>query len=226
MTQPLLDFEIVTFDCFGTLVDWRGGISHAMIRAASRCGIELDANRVLELHIEIEPVFQVGQYRSYREVLRLSAIEIARRLGWTLPPDEASFLADSLPQWSLFPDTLQALELLRSAGIRLGILSNTDNDLLDGTLQQLKIPLDLRVTAEDVHGYKPGLSHFVRAAELIGETRWLHAAQSLRHDIAPANQRSLPSAWINRLREPTPQTPVPTWEFPDLRSLAEALVES
>lgn len=226
MPLSLPSFDIVTFDCYGTLVDWRGGIRRAMTDAASRRGIELSAERVLELHVEIEPTFQVGEYRSYREVLRLTAIEIARRLGWNLAADEAGFLADSLPQWSIFPDTLPALEAMRTAGIRLGILSNIDDDLLDGTLQQFNIPIDLRVTAEDVRGYKPGLAHFNRATELIGNARWLHAAQSLRHDIVPALQQGLFPAWINRLHEPLPKALHPDWEFPDLQSLAAALVDS
>ncbi|MDH3626838.1 MAG: HAD-IA family hydrolase [Acidobacteriota bacterium] len=219
-------FDVVTFDCYGTLVDWRGGIADAFRTVAGRAGHVVNVPEVLDHYIEIEAGFEAGAYRSYRDVLRLTAMEIGRRLGWTLTGAEAEFLADSLPTWPVFPDTIAALGAIRGSGIEVGILSNVDDKLLDGTLKSLGVPIDLRVTAEEVRGYKPGPAHFETAAQKIGARSWLHAAQSLFHDIEPANQRELPSAWINRQAEPRPNSPVPDWEYTDLRSLADALLEA
>ncbi len=212
-------FDALTFDCYGTLVDWERGIVEAFGAAARQDGIVLDRERVLRLHAEIEPRVQGERYRSYREVLEAVAREAAERLGWPLAPDRVSFLADSLPSWPPFPDTNPALGQLRRSGYRLGILSNVDGDLLRGTLRHLAVPFEFLVTAEEVHAYKPAPDHFARARAHVGRARWMHVAQSQFHDIEPACAQGIPVVWVNRKGESPGGTARPLVEVPDLAGL-------
>ena len=220
-------YDIVTFDCYGTLIDWDGGIAGAFARAVAESGGGLDPGhvlpvRVLEIYEEIEAQVEAERYRSYREVLTESTRRIARRLGWSLPEARASFLAESLPRWIPFPDTNPALERLFKAGYRLGILSNVDDDLLAGTRRHFTVPFDLIVTAQQVGFYKPADGHFLTARERIGPARWLHAAQSHFHDVTPARRHGIASAWINR-KHVVRGEPRPDRELSSLTELADWL---
>ena len=219
------EYDVLTFDCYGTLIDWRGGISDAFSQIAAAVGQPVDRDRILDLHARLEPEIQAEEFRSYRDVLDLMAIRIASELGFDIPADHRHFLSESLPRWQPFADTGAALEKLASAGYRLGILSNVDDDLLAGTLRHLPVGFDLLVTAEQVGSYKPALGHFRKAQRRIGDGRWLHVAQSFFHDVQPAVIEQVPVVWINRLQE-SPPTPVrPQAEFPDMRQFAEQLVD-
>jgi 2-haloalkanoic acid dehalogenase type II len=215
-------YDIITFDCYGTLIDWEGGIAGAFTRAVVGTGSRLDAHTVLAAYERIEPVVQAEPYRSYREVLTESARRVARELGWALPEARAGFLAESLPFWIPFPDTNAALERLFRAGYQLGILSNVDDDLLAGTRKHFTVPIDLIVTAEQVRSYKPADGHFTTARERIGGQRWLHAARSHVHDVTPCRRLGVPVAWINRAGE-TPREPRPDRELSTLTELADWL---
>jgi 2-haloalkanoic acid dehalogenase type II len=197
-------FEVVTFDCYGTLIDWESGISGAFLAAAAGDGLRLERRQVLETYAEIEPAVEAGGFRCYRDVLAETAMRVASRLGWKLSPGRTGFLAESLPGWTPFPDTVPALERLAAAGYRLGILSNVDDDLLTGTCRHFPVPFDLKITAQQVRSYKPGPGHFLAARARIGSGRWLHAAQSFFHDVRPALELGIPVAWINRHGEPVP----------------------
>jgi 2-haloalkanoic acid dehalogenase type II len=218
MNRP---FDIVTFDCYGTLIDWEEGISRAFLRAAREDGIELRREEVLRAYALIEPVVQRERFRSYADVLTESAARAAHALGWRLAFERGTFLVTSVRDWEPFPDTNPALDRLAAAGYRIGILSNVDDDLLAMTLQHLNVRPDLIVTAEQVHSYKPGHAHFLEAKRRIGDSRWLHAAQSNLHDIVPANALGIPTAWINRHGE----KPLPGGEpsFAEVRTLEELL---
>ncbi|HEX9986385.1 MAG TPA: HAD family hydrolase [Thermoanaerobaculia bacterium] len=216
-------FDIVTFDCYGTLIDWESGITGAFLNAAREDGISLRAEDVLRVYAEVEPVVQRERYRAYRDVLTEVATRSAHALGWRLAYERAGFLVASLPAWKPFPDTNAALERLRAAGFRLGILSNIDNDLLSATRKHFTVELDLIITAQQVHSYKPAHAHFVAARERIGDQRWLHAAQSNYHDIMPANELGIPNAWINRKGQAALPGGTPGMEFRDLTGLADAL---
>jgi 2-haloalkanoic acid dehalogenase type II len=213
-------FDVVTFDCYGTLVDWERGIADAFRAAA---GAALDLASVLAAYHEIEPLVQAERFRRYRDVLAETARRVAARLGWPLPEARAGFLAESLPSWPPFPDTNAALERLARSGVRLGILSNVDDDLLAGTRRHFTARFDpeLVVTAEQVRSYKPGHAHFEEARRRIGGARWLHAAQSLFHDAAPARALGIPTAWINRQAERPADPPGVTAEFPTLAAFAD-----
>jgi 2-haloalkanoic acid dehalogenase type II len=156
-------------------------------------------------------------------VLTESAVRVARSVGWTLDATQAAFLPESLPSWPPFDDTNAALERLVRAGHRLGILSNVDDDLIAATRRHFTVDFDFVITAQQVHSYKPGHAHFVTARERIGNARWLHAAQSAYHDIAPTNALGIPNAWVNRLGERVASGNIPTIEVPDLKSLADLL---
>jgi 2-haloacid dehalogenase/putative hydrolase of the HAD superfamily len=222
MTSTARPYDIVTFDCYGTLIDWDAGIAGAFARAVAETGGRLDPRRVLEAYEEIEPVVEAERYRSYREVLTESARRVAAQLGWELPEAKVGFLAESLPFWIPFPDTNAALERLFRAGYQLGILSNVDDDLLAGTRKHFTVPFDLIVTAQQVRSYKPAPGHFLTARERIGGKRWLHAAQSHFHDVTPARRHGVPVAWINRKRQVRGE-PRPDREVYTLTELADWL---
>ena len=222
MNRP---FDIITFDCYGTLIDWESGISTAFLQAASADGAKLSREDVLAAYAEIEPVVEAERYRAYREVLTETARRVAERLGWQLPAGRAVFLAESLPGWRPFPDTNPALERLAAAGYRLGILSNVDDDLLAATRRHFPVDFEVVVTAQQTRSYKPAHGHFHRARELIGDRRWLHAAQSYFHDVVPALSLGIPVAWVNRKGERLPAGGRSDRELRTLAELADWLAD-
>jgi 2-haloalkanoic acid dehalogenase type II len=212
-------YDVLTFDCYGTLIDWECGIGDAFEAAARADGVKLDRAAVLRAYHEIEPVVQAERYRTYREVLTLTAQRIAEQLGWPLAAARAAFLAESVPTWPPFADTNAALQRL-AADHRLAILSNIDDDLLAGTRKHFGVAFDFVVTAQQVGSYKPAPAHFTVARQRIGGARWLHVAQSLFHDIEPTRALGIASAWINRKQEPRTGAARPDAEFATLGEAA------
>jgi 2-haloalkanoic acid dehalogenase type II len=210
------DFDIVTFDCYGTLIDWESGIAGAFLENTG-----LPREDVIRAHAAIEPVVEREQYLPYRDVLTETAVRVATALGKTLAG--GTFLPQSLPTWKPFPDTNPALERLRAAGYRLGILSNVDDDLLAETRRHFTVDFDLIITAQQVRSYKPAPGHFTAAKERIGSARWLHAAQSNFHDIVPVNAMNVPTAWVNRRGQTPLPGGIPTYEVRDMAGLAGLL---
>jgi 2-haloalkanoic acid dehalogenase type II len=203
----------VTFDCYGTLIDWNGGLRFELARVFG----EERADEQLERYHELEPELEADGTRSYREVLT----EAMRRLG--APLEEEDALARSLPQWEPFPEVPGALAEAREGGWKLAILSNTDRDYIEASMERLGAPFELAIVASEIGSYKPDLGHWRAFQERTGSAPDVHVAASLFHDIGPANELGLPSVWINRLGErPGPQ---PTKEQPDLANLAAALEE-
>jgi 2-haloacid dehalogenase len=215
-------YGVITFDCYGTLIDWESGIANAFIATAAADGVTLTREAVLRAYSETEHRVQAQAYRPYREVLRDTAVRVAAIVHWPLTTDRAGFLADSLGSWQLFPDTNDALERL-AAVTRLGILSNIDDDLLDETREHFTVDFDVVVTAQQVRSYKPAHAHFQTARELIGSASWLHAAESNFHDIVPTNVLGIDNAWINRRRQTELPGGTPKYKFDDLAGLAEAM---
>ena len=210
-----------TFDCYGTLVDWNGGIGGQLERLF---GVE-SAPRLLARYHELEPAVQAEAYRSYREVLTETLIRLAAEQGLAVPEGEEAALAHSLPHWPSFPEVPAALEELRARGWRLAILSNTDRDLIAASERQLGVPFEVVVVAQDIGSYKPAHGHWRAFAEraVVVPARHVHVAASLFHDIVPATELGLTSVWINRLGERAGPDATPTRELPDLRDLADAL---
>lgn len=216
--------DTLTFDCYGTLVDWEAGIQRAFRERAAREGLELGGPAVIRAYMEVEPEVQAGPYRPYREVLRETALRVAERLGWSLDPGRAGFLAESLSDWPLFPDTRAALERLKRT-YRIAILSNIDDDLLAATIQRIGVDFEWVVTAQQTRSYKPAAEHFHRALERVegARDRLLHVAQSYFHDVRPALAFGLSVVWVNRKGEVQPEGPVPTRTVADLEGLADWL---
>jgi 2-haloacid dehalogenase/putative hydrolase of the HAD superfamily len=209
-------FDVITFDCYGTLIDWESGIAGAFIAA----GAGRSRDEILRAYEKIEPVVESERYQLYSDVLTETAVRVASTLGWET---DGAFLPQSLPSWKPFPDTNAALERLVAAGYRLGILSNVDDVLIAATRKHFPVELDLIVTAQQVRSYKPAPPHFLAAREAIGKARWLHAAQSNFHDIVPCNTLGIPTAWVNRRGEEALPGGTPMYEVKDLKGLADAL---
>jgi 2-haloalkanoic acid dehalogenase type II len=213
-------YDVITFDCYGTLIDWESGIAEAFAESAAEDGVRLDRHAVLGAYAQVEPEVEHQRYRPYREVLHESASRVAQMLGWRVAYERCTFLALSLPRWKPFADTNAALASLAGAGCRLGILSNVDDDLIAETRKQFSVPFDIVITAQQVRSYKPAPAHFTTARQRIGRARWLHAAQSNFHDVVPCNSLGIPTAWINRKGEKPLAGGTPTHEFRDLAALA------
>ena len=208
-----------TFDCYGTLIDWNGGVRSTL----SRLWPDGDARRLLARYHAVEPLIQEGRALAYRDVLGRAVRAIAAIEGLGLMESEAYALADSLPGWPVFPEVPKALRALREAGWRLAILSNTDPDLLAASLTQIGVPVDVTITAADAGSYKPSLGHWKQFYERTGadRSRHVHVGASLFHDIAPARGLGLPAVWINRLEE---SSDLPrAAELADLSELPESL---
>jgi 2-haloacid dehalogenase len=208
-----------SFDCYGTLIDWMGGIRSTLARLFP----EHDAELLLGAYHDIEPEVQRGRSIPYRQVLVETLERLARREGLHLAPDDREAIAESLPEWPPFPEVPASLQDLRDAGWRLAILSNTDPDLLAASLALIGVEVDVRITAADAGSYKPAHGHWVRFFEITNADRKRHAhvAASLFHDIAPCKELGLTALWINRLGE-TSELPRAA-ELPDLEQLPPTL---
>src|SRR2546427_11565194 len=169
-------YDFITFDCYGTLMDWESGIAEAFAQSSPVEGVTLGTAAVLAAYADIEPEVEAETYRTYRAVLTETARRVARRFGWPLSKERASFLADSLPNWRPFTDTNSALRRLGAAGYRLGILLNVDDHLLAGTLRHFSAEFALLVTAQQVRPYHTAHKHFLPARARIRTTGRRHAA--------------------------------------------------
>jgi 2-haloacid dehalogenase len=192
-----------TFDCYGTLVDWNAGLAAA-----------LGGEEALARYHHVEPVVQEeNPSLSYRQVLR----EGARRIGVEADP------AETLPGWPVFDDVRPELETARARGWRLAILSNSDRDLIEASIQAIGVPFDLAIVASEIGSYKPAHGHWQAFADTTGRLPDVHVAQSHFHDVVPAVALGIPSIWINRLGESA--EPPPSRELPGLAGLTDVLDE-
>lgn len=222
----------LTFDCYGTLIDWEQGILAALKPLFRRSGAKATPEAILQSFVAHEACIESQAWRPYREVLRAALAGLVSDFKIALPEAEADLLSESLPQWPPFPDTVDALQRL-SKKFRLVIVSNTDDSLFAETQKQLVVPFDEVITAEQVRSYKPGKAHFHEILRRLDIPVWrvLHVAQSLYHDHAPAQQLGFRTAWIKRpsLLADTGLAPPaevkPNLVFSDLAGLAASLDE-
>jgi 2-haloacid dehalogenase len=208
-----------TFDCYGTLVDWLGGVRGTM----QRVWPQADGAALLETYMRLEPRVQQGRGIAYREVMAEAMAGVAEERGLQVPEGESHALAASLPSWRVFPEIPTALTELRDRGWKLAILSNTDADLLVASIASIGVEIDERVVASDIGSYKPAVGHwetFFRRTD-ADRTRHVHVAASLFHDIEPCAKLGLPAVWIDRLDESS-QVPRSA-TLPDLSDLPETL---
>ena len=210
-----------TFDCYGTIVDWNAGIRGELEKLF---GVER-ADRLLAQYHELEPEIQAANPgHSYREVLTIALERLADEDGLMLPEGESSALARSLPSWPVFSDAKTALTEAKSRGWRLGILSNTDRDLIEASMEAIGVEFDDAIVAGDIGSYKPAPGHWEAFRKQHGgDVEHVHVAQSLFHDIGPARELGIPSVWINRLDEPPDDRPERT--LASLAGLADTLDE-
>jgi 2-haloacid dehalogenase len=192
-------FEILTFDCYGTLINWEDGILGCLRRILAAHDQNIDDATILEFYGDFEARAEHGEYRSYREVLQSVVRQFGAQLGFTPTGEEVRSLPDSLPHWKPWPDTVGALRELKKR-FRLAIISNVDDHLFAATQPQLGVEFDHVITAQQAKAYKPSLKIFELALTRVGvpADRILHVGQSLYHDVLPAQSLGLATVWVNR----------------------------
>jgi len=216
------EFTYLTFDCYGTLIDWRKGIERELARAAG--GVGLGGQLLLDAYVEAEKS-QESTYKKYREVLSSTVKSMSTTLGVEVTDAAARDFAASVPRWPAFPDTARFLREMGARGYRRYILSNVDTDLLEETIRIQGLQVDGFVTAEEVGSYKPSIGHWERFILKTGAKKEgvLHVAQSVYHDVIPAQRLGIASAWVNWYNEPMPDGPAPLFVSDNLSHLGELL---
>jgi 2-haloacid dehalogenase len=203
-----------TFDCYGTLIDWNGGVGRVLERLFGAARVP----ELLHRYHELEPELQREQpSATYREILT----QVLPRLG-SVPPEEEDALARSLPEWAPFPEVRAALEDARGRGWSLAILSNTDRDYIDASIERIGVPFELEIVASEIGSYKPDHGHWRAFRDRAGDVdAHVHVGASLFHDVVPATELGLKTIWVNRLGE-APEPP-PDVELHSLTGLGDAL---
>ncbi|MBO0769335.1 MAG: haloacid dehalogenase [Solirubrobacterales bacterium] len=198
------EITFVTFDVYGTLIDWESGAVDAFTKEASRDGFTVDPEDLVPRLHSVQQEIQAGSYELYAEVLRRTAVQIAQDVGWPLEPSRSGFLPDSVMRWPAFKETNQALRSI-SKKHSIGLISNIDDKLLGLTRRHLQkttgqpIDFDLVVTAQQVRSYKPDLAHFTECERRIGSKKgWVHVASSYYTDVEPCIKKKIPVVWVNR----------------------------
>ncbi len=218
------DVRVATFDCYGTLIDWEGGLGTFLYSLALEHGDPDPGNgRALRERWEaIQFDLIQGDYRPYKQILVESLRAWMGERGYPWDDADGEALVRAMRSWQPFPDTRPALQAAKDAGLRLVILSNTDDDIVAHSLRHLEVPFDDVVTAEQCRSYKPSLANFERALERIGEppARVLHVAFGFKYDIGPAQRLGFRTAWVNRHAEPAPGAERPDHVWRDLWGLA------
>lgn len=226
----LKQYEILTFDCYGTLINWEKGVLEALQPVLSSHQIQLSENEILELFAEFESNLEQQEYRTYKDVLKGVVQSFGEQFEFTPSPTELNALSDSIKHWEPFPDTVEALKRLKQR-FKLAIISNVDDELFAFTAKHLQVDFDEIVTAQQVKSYKPSVQIFRVALEKIGlpSEKVLHVACSIYHDIVPANSLGLSTVWVNRrLGQEGSGAYLPAQgrvdlEVPDLKSLTVML---
>jgi 2-haloacid dehalogenase len=222
------DYDALTFDCYGTLIDWESGILNALKPVLAAHGIERDDEALLEAYARHEAALEAGPYLIYRDVLAGSLRGLGGELGFTPSEEELQAFSGSVVDWPAFDDSAEALQHLKER-IRLGVITNCDDDLFATSNRRLGVEFDWIITAQQAQSYKPALRNFELAFERIDvpRERILHVAQSLFHDHVPAKQIGMTTVWIDRRagREGFGATPPasvqPDLTVPDMRSFVD-----
>jgi len=227
-TLDLSRFEVLTFDCYGTLIDWEAGILAALRPGLAARGVSAADEDLLERYARHEAVIEAGPYLRYRDVLARAMRGVCGELGVEPTAAEAAAFGDSVGAWPAFPDSPAALAAL-ARRYRLGVITNCDDDLFAASNRRLGVTFDWVITAQEVGSYKPSHRNFEVAFERIGvpRERILHVAQSLFHDHVPAKALGLATAWIDRRHDrpgsgaTPPASAVPDLAVPDLATFAD-----
>jgi 2-haloacid dehalogenase len=220
-------YRLLSFDCYGTLIDWETGILSALRPILAAHGKAVADPELLRLYSELESAAQQREYQPYREVLQSVVRGLGKHLGFNPTESQVRSLPESLPNWLPFPDTIAALGKLKQR-YQLAVISNVDDDLFAPTARRLQIPLDFVITAHQAQAYKPSLQMFKLAQQRTGvaPAQWLHAAQSVYHDVVPARSLGIATVWVNRPSSrpgsgaAKAATAQPDLEVPNLETLA------
>jgi 2-haloacid dehalogenase len=229
-------FDALTFDCYGTLIDWETGILTGLRAALAPHGIDASDDELLESFADAEGPVEAGPYLPYRVVLARAARAIATNLGAPLTDDEAAAFGDSVGDWPAFDDSTRSLRILKRH-FQLGVLTNCDDDLFAASNRRLGVDFDWVITAQQLGSYKPNRHNFEALRERlhqsgIASARILHVAQSLYHDHEPARKMGFSTVWINRRHDrpgsgATPPADVPpSATFSSMAEFAEAAVRA
>jgi 2-haloacid dehalogenase len=221
-------FKVLTFDCYGTLIDWETGIFSALRPILAAHEKKITDSTLLELYSELELKAERGEFLRYRDVLQSVVRGFGERLGFSPTETEVRSLPESLAHWQPFPDTVEALRALKSR-YRLAVISNVDDDFFASTAPKLGVAFEHVITAQQAGCYKPCMRMFELAEERIAVRReqWLHVGQSIYHDVIPAQSLGIATVWVNR---PSPRPGAgaakaavgkPDLEVPNLKSLAD-----
>ncbi len=218
------DVRFVTFDCYGTLIDWETGAYEAFRKEAEKDGFTVEKAAVVPLFVSIQREIEAGSYELYAEVLRRTAVRAAKELGWDLEPSRSGFLPNSIPYWPPFRETNANLERFAKK-FEIGILSNVDDKLLGATRRHFRSDFDLVVTAQQVRSYKPDPAHFTECARRIGGKKgWVHVASGYETDVEPCLRAKVPVIWVNRHGQKLEQGQKrPTEEVKTLRDACKLL---
>ena len=218
------DVQFVTFDCYGTLIDWESGVHAAFQREADRDGFTVDRDALIPRFIEVQREIQRGSYELYAEVLRRTAVRVAKELGWDLEPSRSNFLPNSVPAWQPFRETNAQLERFAKK-YEIGILSNIDDKLLGATRRHFRTDFDLVVTAQQVRSYKPDPAHFKECARRIAgsKKRWVHIASGYPTDVEVCLKQKIPVIWVNRHGERVEGAKNPDGEVKTFREAGKLL---
>src|SRR5690349_13736537 len=218
------EVTFVTFDVYGTLIDWETGAYDAFSKEADKDGYTLAREELVPLFLEIQQEIKGGSYELYAEVLRRTAVEISKQLGWPLEPSRSGFLPDSVRRWLPFKETNSVLAKIAKKH-KVGLISNIDDKLLGQTRRHMPLDFDLVVTAQQVRSYKPDPAHFTECERRIGGKRgWVHIAASYYYDVAPCLKRKVPVIWVNRDKETLESNQKkPDAEAKDLREAMKVL---
>ena len=224
----LTRFKVLTFDCYGTMIDWETGIFSALRPILAAHNKSIPDSGLLMLYAELELNAEQGEFLRYRNVLQSVVRGFGERLGFSPTDGEVRSLPESLANWQPFPDTVEALRKLKSR-YKLAVMSNVDDDLFASTAPKLGVAFDHVITAQQARCYKPCMRMFELAEERIAVRReqWLHVGQSIYHDVIPAQSLGIATVWVNR---PSPRPGAgaakaaagkPDLEVPNLQTLAK-----
>jgi 2-haloacid dehalogenase len=234
--MKLTDFEALSFDCYGTLIDWEAGIAAVLRPWAQSHGITMTDEELLTEYSTFEAEAEAAHPQElYPQILARSMRALGAHLGAPVSDEEAAVFASSVPSWPAFPDSTDALDRL-ARRYKLIILSNVDRASFAGSNERLGVTFTSILTAQDIGSYKPSLQNFQALDDEvsrlgISDGALLHVAQSLFHDHVPAKAAGLPTVWINRRQDnpgwgatPAPPADVtPDWTFPSMAAFADAV---
>src|ERR1700730_16578744 len=216
--------SFVTFDVYGTLIDWETGAYEAFQAEAERDGFTIERDELIPLFHEIQQQIEAGSYELYAEVLRRTAVQISKKLGWPLEPSRSGFLPDSVQRWQPFRETNSVLAKIKKKH-QIALISNIDDKLLGQTRRHMPLDFDLVVTAQQVRSYKPDPAHFTERERRIGGKKgWVGVAASYYHHVDPCIKKKIPVIWVNRNKQVLePGQKKPDAEVGSLREAAKLL---